>query len=180
MRNQSTISGIQAGPGEARRRCLAAVEAFRRGQGVVLLDDADRENEADLIFPARTMTEAQMALMIRECSGIVCLCLEPAAADRLDLPPMVERNQSRQGTAFTVSIEAREGVTTGVSSRDRIATIQAAVAPGARAGDLVRPGHVFPLRAHPLGCWAGGATRKAAWTWPASRGRGPWRCSANS
>ncbi len=128
-----------------------AIAAFRDGRAVVLLDDHDRENEADLIVPAVTMTETQMALFIRECSGIVCLCLDDARVRQLDLPPMVARNESRHGTAFTVSIEARQGVSTGVSARDRLTTIRAAVAADARPEDLARPGHIFPLRAHSQG-----------------------------
>jgi 3,4-dihydroxy 2-butanone 4-phosphate synthase len=128
-----------------------AIAAFRDGRAVVLLDDHDRENEADLIVPAVTMTESQMALFIRECSGIVCLCLDDSRVRQLDLPPMVARNESRHGTAFTVSIEARQGVSTGVSARDRLTTIRAAVATDARPEDLARPGHIFPLRAHSQG-----------------------------
>jgi 3,4-dihydroxy 2-butanone 4-phosphate synthase len=92
-----------------------------------------------------------MATLIRECSGIVCLCLEDEQLAQLELPPMVARNESRYGTAFTVSIEAREGVTTGVSAADRVTTIRAATVPGAKPADLVSPGHVFPLRAAPGG-----------------------------
>jgi 3,4-dihydroxy 2-butanone 4-phosphate synthase len=94
------------------------------------------------------ISEAIMAMMIRDCSGIVCLCVEDELARQLDLAQMVERNTNNHGTAFTVSIEARVGITTGVSAHDRVATIRAAVRPGARPGDLARPGHVFPLRAH--------------------------------
>jgi 3,4-dihydroxy 2-butanone 4-phosphate synthase len=92
-----------------------------------------------------------MALMIRECSGIVCLCLGDEQLEQLQLAPMVPRNESRYGTAFTVSIEAREGVTTGVSAADRVTTIRAAISLQARSHDLVSPGHVFPLRAAPGG-----------------------------
>lgn len=129
----------------------AAIRAFQAGRGVILQDDADRENEADLIFAAEFIDEAAMALLIRECSGIVCLCLAPEIVERLALPPMVDHNESRFGTAFTVSIEARVGVSTGVSAHDRVATIRAALKPGAEPQDLARPGHVFPLRAHPDG-----------------------------
>ncbi|WP_306601039.1 3,4-dihydroxy-2-butanone-4-phosphate synthase [Geothrix sp. 21YS21S-2] len=128
-----------------------AVRAFRAGRGVVLVDDPGRENEGDLIIPAEMISERIMAMMIRECSGIVCLCIEEDVARRLDLPQMVEVNESRNGTAFTVSIEAREGVTTGVSARDRVATIRTAIRPEAVPGDLARPGHVFPLQGHPSG-----------------------------
>jgi len=90
-------------------------------------------------------------MLIRECSGIVCLCLTDAKADALELPPMVARNTCRNGTAFTISIEAAHGVTTGVSAADRLTTVKTAVADDARPTDLVRPGHVFPLRARPGG-----------------------------
>ena len=132
-------------------RIRFAVDAIRHGRAVVLQDDDERENEADLVVAAERLTVPMMATLIRECSGIVCLCLEDAQLERLALRPMVARNLSRHGTAFTVSIEAREGITTGVSAADRVTTIQAAIAPGARADDLVSPGHVFPLRAAPGG-----------------------------
>jgi 3,4-dihydroxy 2-butanone 4-phosphate synthase len=132
-------------------RITRALDAMRAGIPVVLLDDFDRENEADLIVAAEKLTIPTMAMLIRECSGIVCLCLTSAAVRHLDLPPMVAQNDSPYGTPFTVSIEAREGVTTGVSAADRVATIRAATAPGAQASDLRKPGHVFPLRAHPDG-----------------------------
>ncbi|MGB2079571.1 MAG: 3,4-dihydroxy-2-butanone-4-phosphate synthase, partial [Vibrio sp.] len=124
-----------------------AIAAIKQGQGVLVLDDEDRENEGDLIYSAETMTDAQMALMIRECSGIVCLCLTDEQANHLELPPMVVKNNSQNQTAFTVSIEAKKGVTTGVSAADRNTTIKTAIADGAKADDLARPGHVFPLRA---------------------------------
>lgn len=132
-------------------RIRFAVDAIRHGRAVVLQDDDERENEADLVVAAERLTVPMMATLIRECSGIVCLCLEDAQLERLALRPMVARNLSRHGTAFTVSIEAREGITTGVSAADRVTTIRAAIAPGARADDLVSPGHVFPLRAAPGG-----------------------------
>jgi 3,4-dihydroxy 2-butanone 4-phosphate synthase len=135
-------------------RLRIALDAIRHGRAVVLLDDDDRENEGDLIVAAERITVPMMATMIRECSGIVCLCMGDAELQRLALPPMVANNGSRYGTAFTVSIEAREGVTTGVSAADRVTTIRAAIAPGAQAADLVSPGHVFPLRAHPGGVLA--------------------------
>lgn len=124
-----------------------ALHAMRTGRPIVLFDDDDRENEADLIVAAQCLTIDTMAQLIRDCSGIVCLCLPEDLADRLDLPPMVAFNGSRHGTAFTVSIEAREGVGTGVSAADRLRTVQAAIREGAQPQDLVRPGHVFPLRA---------------------------------
>ncbi|MBC7957728.1 MAG: 3,4-dihydroxy-2-butanone-4-phosphate synthase [Cytophagales bacterium] len=132
-------------------RLRAALRALYQGRPILLFDDDDRENEADLIVAAERITAETMALLIREGSGIVCLCLPDDALKRLQLPPMVSRNESRYGTAFTVSIEARHGVATGVSAADRVTTIQAAIADGAQPDDLVSPGHVFPLRAQPGG-----------------------------
>ncbi|MEJ2456548.1 MAG: 3,4-dihydroxy-2-butanone-4-phosphate synthase [Candidatus Thiodiazotropha sp.] len=137
--------------GDARQRVESAIAALRDGRGILLVDDEDRENEGDLIFPAETVTPEQMALLIRECSGIVCLCLDDSFLKRLQLPMMVEQNSSRNGTAFTVTIEARQGVTTGVSATDRVTTIRTAIADDAVPEDLCRPGHVFPLRAQPGG-----------------------------
>ncbi|HET9644111.1 MAG TPA: 3,4-dihydroxy-2-butanone-4-phosphate synthase [Burkholderiaceae bacterium] len=139
---------------ELPERLRQALHALREGRAVVLLDDDDRENEADLIVAAEKITEPMMALLIRECSGIVCLCLPDDILRRLQLKPMMVDNQSRHGTAFTVSIEARDGVTTGVSAADRVTTIRAATARGAIPYDLVSPGHVFPLRAAPGGVLA--------------------------
>ena len=135
-------------------RITAALQAMRAGVPVILLDDFDRENEADLIVAAEKITNDTMALMIRECSGIVCLCLSDDKVRALELPPMAPENGSRFGTPFTVSIEARYGVTTGVSAADRVATIKAAIARNAQPDDVVRPGHVFPLRATPGGVLA--------------------------
>ena len=135
-------------------RIAAALAAMRAGIPVILLDDFDRENEADLIVAAEKLSVETMALMIRECSGIVCLCLSDEKVRALELPPMAPENGSRYGTPFTVSIEARHGVTTGVSAADRVSTIQAAIARNAQPNDLVRPGHVFPLRATPGGVLA--------------------------
>ncbi|MEK7218263.1 MAG: GTP cyclohydrolase II [Patescibacteria group bacterium] len=114
---------------------------------VILVDDEDRENEGDLVLAAEHATEEKLAFMIRHTGGVVCLALSNAIADRLNLPPMVARNTSLHGTPFTVSIEAAEGVTTGISARDRTRTVLAAIRPEAMPEDLRRPGHVFPLRA---------------------------------
>ena len=132
-------------------RVRKGLDALRDGKGIIVVDDGDRENEGDVIFSASTLTEAQMALLIRHCSGIVCLCLTPEKAASLELAPMVDRNTSRFGTAFTVSIEAASGVSTGVSAKDRVTTVKAAVAPDACPADLNQPGHVFPLVARPGG-----------------------------
>lgn len=130
---------------QAITRVETALKAIKTGNGILLVDDENRENEGDLIFPAETMTAEQMALMIRECSGIVCLCLTSEKAASLNLKLMVENNKSKYGTNFTISIEAAKGVTTGVSAADRITTIKAAVNPNAKPTDIVSPGHVFPL-----------------------------------
>jgi 3,4-dihydroxy 2-butanone 4-phosphate synthase len=129
------------------QRIAQALEDMRQGKPVLVMDDFDRENEADLIVAAETLNVETMARMIRDGSGIVCLTLTNELADHLELPPMVTDNSSQFKTAFTVTIEAAEGVTTGVSAKDRTTTIHAAVKDGAAASDLNRPGHVFPLRA---------------------------------
>ncbi|WP_439240220.1 3,4-dihydroxy-2-butanone-4-phosphate synthase [Lonepinella sp. BR2474] len=141
--NQSLLSPF----GTAEQRVINALNAFKQGNGVLVLDDEDRENEGDLIFPAETINTEQMAKLIRYGSGIVCLCITDERCQQLDLPPMVQDNTSVNKTAFTVTIEAAQGVSTGVSAADRVTTIKAAVAEGAKPADLHRPGHVFPLRA---------------------------------
>ena len=128
-------------------RLARALDDLRSGRPILLCDDFDRENEADLVVAAEKITVAAMARLIRDGSGIVCLGLSDEKLQQLELPPMVSQNDSRFGTAFTVSIEARHGVTTGVSATDRVCTILSAVADDAKASDLARPGHVFPLRA---------------------------------
>lgn len=149
--NQTKEPSLLDAFGDPQARVERALEALRRGGGVLLVDDEDRENEGDLIFPAESITTAQMAMLIRECSGIVCLCLIDERIRQLQLPMMVNENTSRNGTAFTVSIEARAGVTTGVSAADRVTTIRTAIAENCAPDDLARPGHVFPLRAQPGG-----------------------------
>ena len=141
--NQTLLSDF----GTPMERVERALTALREGRGVMVLDDENRENEGDMIFPAETMTEEQMAMTIRHGSGIVCLCITEERRLQLDLPMMVSNNTSHYGTAFTVTIEAAEGVTTGVSAKDRLTTVRAASAEGAKPSDLHRPGHVFPLRA---------------------------------
>lgn len=143
----SIITQLQDAECSFEERLYRALDDMRRGRSVILVDDFDRENEADLIAAAETITVPTMAQFIREGSGIVCLCLPEAALIRLELPQMVSCNESCFHTAFTVTIDAREGVTTGVSAQDRVTTIRAAVDDDARPHDLVRPGHVFPLRA---------------------------------
>jgi 3,4-dihydroxy 2-butanone 4-phosphate synthase/GTP cyclohydrolase II len=124
-----------------------AVADIAAGKAVVVTDDADRENEGDLIFAAEMATPELVAFMMTECRGLICVPMEGAALDRLDLGQMVAQNTERHGTAFTVSVDAREGVTTGISAADRAHTIRLLAAPDTASFDVVRPGHVFPLRA---------------------------------
>lgn len=128
-------------------RVNTAIEYLKEGKGIIVTDDEDRENEGDMFFSADYLTKEQMALLIREGSGIVCLCLKEEKADELELPLMVENNTSTYGTGFTITIEAANGVTTGVSAHDRVTTVKAATKEGAKPSDLHHPGHVFPLRA---------------------------------
>lgn len=123
-----------------------ALNALQNGLGVVVTDDKNREDEADVIFYANTITKEQMALLIRECSGIVCLCLTSQKVKELNLPMMVQENNSKYQTPFTVTIEAKENVTTGVSAQDRVTTIKAALKKDGK-NHIVSPGHVFPLNA---------------------------------
>jgi 3,4-dihydroxy 2-butanone 4-phosphate synthase / GTP cyclohydrolase II len=124
-----------------------AIEAIRDGRMVILVDDEDRENEGDLCMAAEKVTPEAINFMAKYGRGLICLSLTREKADALDLPPMVDHNTSTFGTGFTVSIEARCGVTTGISAFDRATTILTAVADDAKPRDLVRPGHIFPLRA---------------------------------
>lgn len=131
--------------GSPIERVERAIAALQTGNGVLVLDDEDRENEGDVVWVAENITVAQMALTIRHGSGIVCLCMPQSYCDKLQLPMMVSKNTSKNQTAFTISIEAAEGVTTGVSANDRVTTVKAAVADDAKPSDLHHPGHVFPL-----------------------------------
>ena len=124
-----------------------AVADIRQGKMVILVDDEDRENEGDLTMAAEHVTPEAINFMARFGRGLICLPMAPELTDRLQLPLMTQRNGSRFGTNFTISIEAREGISTGISAADRAATIKAAVADNARPEDIVSPGHVFPLRA---------------------------------
>jgi 3,4-dihydroxy 2-butanone 4-phosphate synthase/GTP cyclohydrolase II len=124
-----------------------AVEEFRAGRMLVVVDDEDRENEGDLTVAAERVTPEMINFMALYGRGLICLALSPELCQRLELAPISPRNTSRFGTAFCESIDAREGVTTGISAADRAHTIRVAVGPGARPEDLARPGHVFPLRA---------------------------------
>jgi 3,4-dihydroxy 2-butanone 4-phosphate synthase/GTP cyclohydrolase II len=124
-----------------------AIEHIRQGKMVILVDDEDRENEGDLTMAAEKITPEAINFMAKYGRGLICLSLTSAHCDRLELPSMVKNNTSPFQTGFTISIEAKHGVTTGISAADRATTIQTAVADDAKADDLVRPGHIFPLRA---------------------------------
>jgi 3,4-dihydroxy 2-butanone 4-phosphate synthase / GTP cyclohydrolase II len=135
---------LSASPIERVERAIAEIRA---GRMVILVDDEDRENEGDLVLAADKVTPEAINFMATHARGLICLAMDGPLIDRLELPMMVRNNQATLGTAFTVSIEARRGVTTGISARDRAVTIRAAIADDARPEDLVSPGHVFPLRA---------------------------------
>jgi 3,4-dihydroxy 2-butanone 4-phosphate synthase/GTP cyclohydrolase II len=124
-----------------------AVEDIRNGKMVVVVDDPERENEGDLVVAAEFATPEAVNFMATHARGLICLCLTGERCEQLGLPPMTQRNEARLGTAFTVSVEAREGVTTGISAADRAHTIHVAIDRASTPHDLVQPGHVFPLRA---------------------------------
>lgn len=138
---------LLSGFGTSKERVNNALDALRNGRGILVLDSENRENEGDMIFAAESMTVEQMALAIRYGSGIVCLCLTEERCRKLDLPIMVQNNSNRYRTAFTITIEAAQGVTTGVSAADRIQTIRTSIHDDAKPEDLNRPGHVFPVQA---------------------------------
>lgn len=146
-----------------------AVAAIHRGNPVVVVDAEDRENEGDLIVAADAITTDVMALLIRHTSGIVCVAMESARLDALGLRQMVDDNSEPHGTAFTVSVDEKWTTTTGISARDRVATVRALVDSRTRPVDLTRPGHVFPLRARPGGPQAGRAYRGCCRPGPAGR-----------
>ncbi|MFD8750846.1 bifunctional 3,4-dihydroxy-2-butanone-4-phosphate synthase/GTP cyclohydrolase II [Kitasatospora sp. NPDC059577] len=124
-----------------------AIADIALGRAVVVVDDEDRENEGDLVFAASAATPELMAFTIRYSSGVICAPMTGEELDRLKLPPMTQVNEDRKGTAYTVSVDAREGVDTGISAADRARTVRLLSSPGTEPGDLTRPGHVFPLRA---------------------------------
>lgn len=126
---------------------LRALDALRAGRPVLVADASSRENEVDAILAANTATPEWMGWIIRHSSGLLCAPLPAMLADRLSLPLMVERSEDARGTAYTVTVDAAEGVTTGISASDRAMTVRALAAADARPSDLIRPGHVLPLRA---------------------------------
>ena len=121
-----------------------AIKALQDGNGIIITDDKNREDEADIIFHANTITTSQMALLIRECSGIVCLCLTSKKVKELNLSMMVQSNNSKFQTPFTISIEAKEDISTGVSAKDRVTTIKSALKKDG-INHIISPGHIFPL-----------------------------------
>src|SRR5687768_13205659 len=127
------------------------ISAIRAGEIVILVDDEDRENEGDLVFAAEFVTAEKINFLAKHGRGLVCMPITEEHAGRLGLRPMVEQNRSRHGTNFTVSIEAAEGIATGISAHDRALTVKVASAEDARPEDIVQPGHIFPLIAHPGG-----------------------------
>ena len=139
-----------------------ALEEIKAGRMVVVVDDEDRENEGDLTMAAQFVTSEAVNFMALHGRGLICLSITPERAEQLHLQPMTRNNESRFGTAFTVSVEAREGVTTGISAADRARTIQVAIDPRSRPDDLVQPGHVFPLIARPGGVLARAGQTEAA------------------
>ncbi|MBP2414868.1 3,4-dihydroxy 2-butanone 4-phosphate synthase/3,4-dihydroxy 2-butanone 4-phosphate synthase/GTP cyclohydrolase II [Arthrobacter stackebrandtii] len=124
-----------------------AVAAIARGEAVLVVDDENRENEGDIIFAAQYSTPALMGWTIRHSSGVICIPMDEARADRLSLPPMVADNQDAKGTAYTVSCDAAHGVTTGISATDRSLTATVLADPSSMPDAVTRPGHIFPLRA---------------------------------
>jgi 3,4-dihydroxy 2-butanone 4-phosphate synthase/GTP cyclohydrolase II len=123
------------------------IEEYRQGRFVIIVDDEDRENEGDLAIASEKCTTEAINFMAREGRGLICIAMEGKRLDELRIPMMVCDNTSRFGTAFTVSVEAREGTTTGISAADRATTVQKLVDPSAKPDDFVKPGHMFPLRA---------------------------------
>lgn len=136
-----------------------AIADIQEGRMVILVDDEDRENEGDLVMAAEKVTPAAINFMATHARGLICLALSPERIEELQLPPMVTENTAAFGTAFTVSIDARSGITTGISAKDRAVTILTAVNPKTKPSDLARPGHVFPLRAD-----KGGVLKRAGQT----------------
>jgi len=154
-------------------RVAAAVGAIREGRGVVVTDHEDRENEGDVVFAADAISPAQVAFMMRECGGLICVALAPADVDRLGLPLMVPDNRDPYRTAFTVSVDARDGITTGISAADRALTARLLADPATTLGSLTAPGHLFPLRAHPGGVRARPGHTEAAVDLARAAGRRP-------
>src|SRR5918996_2797772 len=136
-----------------------AIADIRQGKMVIVVADEDRENEGDLVFAAEKVTLDHVTFMVRHCSGVICVPMEAERLEKLHLPLMAPDNSDSMGTAFTISVDARHGTTTGISAPDRAATIRALIDPATKPHDLARPGHLFPLRYYP-----GGVLRRAGHT----------------
>lgn len=136
-----------------------AVDDVANGRFIILVDDEDRENEGDLVVAAEKVTPQAINFMAKNARGLICLALDPQRVEELQLPPQTAENTATFGTAFTVSIDARRGITTGISASDRATTIRTAIGPKCKPADLARPGHVFPLKAH-----KGGVLKRAGQT----------------
>jgi 3,4-dihydroxy 2-butanone 4-phosphate synthase/GTP cyclohydrolase II len=152
-------------------RVTRALEDIRAGRMVILVDDEDRENEGDLVFAAETVTPESINFMATHARGLICLAMDNAMIDKLELPMMVRNNQASLGTAFTVSIEARHGVTTGISARDRATTIRAAIADDTGPAKIVSPGTCSRCGRARAACWSAPVKPRARSTshgWPAS------------
>lgn len=150
----------------------AAIRAIERGEFVIVVDDEDREDEGDLIIAADAVTPEMLAFMVRHTSGLICVSMPGRVLDRLQLPPMVQENGESFRTAFSVSVDLRHGVTTGISAADRAATIRALASTKSVAADFVRPGHVFPLRAREGGVMERPGHTEAAYDLVRLAGRG--------
>lgn len=151
-RTSSTPTGTGPGAGGTDEQIRldpvgAAVEAMAQGRPVVVVDDADRENEGDIVFAAQHATAELMGFTVRHTSGVVCVPMTGDRADAMRLPPMVDVNEDSKGTAYTITCDARHGVSTGISAADRALTARLLADPAAGPGDITRPGHILPLRA---------------------------------
>ena len=157
-----------------------AIEAIRAGGMLILVDDEDRENEGDLVVPAQFATPDAVNFMARHARGLVCLALTRQRVEQLGLPLMSAHNGTRHQTAFTISIEAREGVTTGISAHDRARTISVAINPECGRDDIVTPGHIFPLMAREGGWRHGGDAARPSRGGRDERGDEPWPTTSTS
>ena len=143
----TALPALPAPPVPGLATITAALSALRAGRPVLVLDDDDRENEGDVVLAGQTLTASWLAWTIRHTSGYLCAPMPNAWADRLELPPMVSRNQDPRATAYTITCDAAEGITTGISAADRTRTIRVLADPASTPDQLIRPGHVVPLRA---------------------------------
>jgi 3,4-dihydroxy 2-butanone 4-phosphate synthase/GTP cyclohydrolase II len=162
LSSQLQIVAGSPGPQDSFANIKEAIAAIRAGKMIIVADDKDRENEGDLTIAAERITPEAINFMARHGCGLICLAMTPERLDELEIPPMVSKNQSRFDTAFCVSIEAKAGTTTGISAADRAATVLAAIDPATKPSDLIRPGHVFPLRARTAGVLARAGQTEAA------------------